>query len=139
MISLQNLKPIFLGISWIFDFKCHAQTPLKVVFVRLASAFIKSKKLKSSTEKTKTLISIKLKYFHRLSYSLYHKAKIAFKKLFLIFDDVIRLEFEKCLCNASIWITNLSNNYLIRNKINRCLNILVSVKTKFNASKKRSK
>ena len=133
------MKPIFPEISWIFDLKCHAQTPLKVVFVRFSIFFIKSKKLKPSTEKTKTLTSIKLKYFHCLSHSLYHGAKIAFKKLFLIFDDVIRLEFEKCLCNVSIWITPLSNNYLIINKISWCLNILVSVKTKFTASKKRSK
>ena len=112
---------------------------IKLCLSSLASAFIKSKELKSCTEKRKTLISIKLKYFHRLSYSLYHRAKIAFKKSFLIFDNVITLEFEKCLCNISIWITNLSYNYLITNKINRCLNILVSVKAKFNASKKRSK
>ena len=37
-----------------------------------------------------------------LSHSLYHGAKIVFKLLFLIFDDVIRLEFKKSLCNAML-------------------------------------
>ena len=58
--------------------------------------FHKFYKIKNSTKKT-TFISIKLRYFHCLRHSLYHGTKIVLKILFLIFDDVIRLEFEEFL------------------------------------------
>ena len=51
----------------------------------------------------KIFISVKPSYFHCLSHSLYHGAKIVFKMLFLILDDVIRFEFGECLRNVSIW------------------------------------
>ena len=75
-------------------------------------------------------------------------SKIVFKILFLIFDEFMRLEFRKCLCNVSTWIstTQLSliryyfswlNKY--RYPMLQSLNILVLLKAKLHTRKKRSR
>ena len=46
-ISLQNFKPLFPLILWIFDLECHVQTSLKVAFVKFAHIFMKFRKLES--------------------------------------------------------------------------------------------
>ena len=59
--------------------------------------FIKFRKLKKPPEKTKNLIFIKLRYFYCLSHSLCCGVKIVYKKIFWLFDDVIKWEFGKGL------------------------------------------
>ena len=79
-----------------------AKPLLKLRLPGFASFSSNLKNQKPSIQKTKTFISIKLRYFHYLSHSLQHGAKIVFKILFLIFDDVFGLEFREYLCSVSI-------------------------------------
>ena len=54
-ISLQNFKPLFPLILWIFDLECHGQTSLKVAFVKFAHVFMKFRKLESLHMENKKL------------------------------------------------------------------------------------
>ena len=71
-VRLQNLKLIFFVILRIFDLKCHCQNSVKVELVMFRLVLMKFRKLRSSTEKTKSSISIKLRCFHCLSYFLFY-------------------------------------------------------------------
>ena len=54
-LSLQNFKPLFPLILWIFDLECHGQTSLKVAFVKFAHVFMKFRKLESLYMENKKL------------------------------------------------------------------------------------
>ena len=60
-ISLQNFKPLFPLILWIFDLECHGQTSLKVALVKFATFSWNLENWKASTWKTKNSIAIKQK------------------------------------------------------------------------------
>ena len=84
-IKLHNFKTIFTVVLRAFDLESYGQTSLKTVFVMFGLVFMKPKKLKG-LHKEKNLISIKLTYFHYLSYFSLYEVKIIFKLLFPIFD-----------------------------------------------------
>ena len=62
-MSLQNFKPLFPVILWIFDLECHSQVSLKVTFVEFGLTFMKFRKLKGLHLEPKNPITIKLGIF----------------------------------------------------------------------------
>ena len=74
IVRLQNLKQIFLVILRIFHLECHVQTSVKFELVMMVGfVFMKFRKFRSLYRETKSSISIKLKYFYCLSYSLFYR------------------------------------------------------------------
>ena len=77
-VGFQNLQLTFLVILQIFDLECHHQTSAIAELVMFALVFMNFRKLRS-------LISIKLRYFHYLSHSLFYWAlqldKSCFQKI----------------------------------------------------------
>ena len=88
---------------------------LKLRLPRLALFSLNLENWKTSAEKTKNVISIKLTYIDRSSYSLFYEVRLALNFFFWIFlIDVIKLEYGKVLLLSSFpmcsWIVHLCNS-----------------------------
>ena len=68
------------NFTWVFDLECHCQTSVKVELM-FWLLFMKFRKL-ASTEKMKSWIPVKLRYFHCLSHALFYEPVEIGHKLF---------------------------------------------------------